>query len=188
MISVSGNKTTFSLEHRIFNVVCFIGFIGCIILGILNYVLDMPRTLAILALILSVIVGSFYYISRFKNQYQMFVWPLILLFLTAFSYFWFLGAGFQGTTLYGFICVFCGAIIILPEDSKLFFYTDGIIDAVNPQNTSYRFEDGPLLKFLQENKDNTPEGFILNLYENLVEFRGDSSFEDDICMIAMNVD
>ncbi len=75
---------------------------------------------------------------------------------------------------------------ILPESSKLFLYTDGLTEACHIDNNIF-FEDESMLEIFNENKNLSPQLFIENLFKGLITFRGDDSFEDDVCLVCIDV-
>ena len=77
--------------------------------------------------------------------------------------------------------------IILRTDSKLFFYTDGLTEAVNIHEKSANpglndFESTKLTEILTQNSDKTAQEFVHEILNKLVLFRGTKEFDDDICM------
>ena len=74
----------------------------------------------------------------------------------------------------------------LPAGSKLLFYTDGFTEARSPQRDEF-FEYGSMLDVFQTNRKAPCDSFINKLYEELVTFREGDSFEDDICLICLDV-
>jgi serine phosphatase RsbU (regulator of sigma subunit) len=84
---------------------------------------------------------------------------------------------------------------------KVFLFTDGLTEAtsigrpaeknegdaddINPKHID--FESRQIIKAMEEHR-NLPSGaFLDNMVKNLVEFRGSDKFEDDICMICVDV-
>ncbi|HCL57064.1 MAG TPA: hypothetical protein DHW82_08675 [Spirochaetia bacterium] len=82
----------------------------------------------------------------------------------------------------------------LYQNNKFFFqsgnrvllYTDGLTETVNDLNKEYYFEN-EIEEILKGCYSLSPKLFIENLYQNLARFRGNESFEDDICMICFDV-
>jgi len=76
---------------------------------------------------------------------------------------------------------------ILPEKSKLIFYTDGLTEARNPIQKSYYFDE--IIKELLVKLSDLPcKEFISALFKNLVKFRGSENFDDDVCIICLDID
>ena len=80
----------------------------------------------------------------------------------------------------------------LSEGDKVFFYTDGLVEAVNIgdlENSSNPsdFETISLSKAFVELKGLQSAGFIKQMAERLIAFRGSESFDDDVCMICLDI-
>ncbi len=77
--------------------------------------------------------------------------------------------------------------IILPDASKLLLFTDGLVEARPVNNADLYFEYSIMNDVLLELKKLPPELFIKELYSKLVAFRGSNSFDDDVCLICLDV-
>ncbi len=81
----------------------------------------------------------------------------------------------------------------LEQESKVLFYTDGLTEAVNEAASSKHltdtpdFESGGLLEGLKELEKQGSAAFIGGLYSRLKEYRGSENFEDDVCMISLDI-
>ncbi len=71
---------------------------------------------------------------------------------------------------------------------KILFYTDGLTEAVSRYDNNIYFEDDLITKFIQKYDSNPPKEFIRNIYKELVMFHGSDLFDDDVCMICMDVE
>ncbi len=78
--------------------------------------------------------------------------------------------------------------ISLKPGSKLILYTDGLTEAVNQKNMDEDFESASLQEtFLKFQK--TPANiFVAETYLKLVEFHGSDDFQDDVCIICVNIE
>jgi len=65
-------------------------------------------------------------------------------------------------------------------------YTDGFVECQPYNNSRLSFED-IVMDVINKIKHEKPDLFIENIYKNLTEFRGSDSFEDDVCLICMDV-
>ncbi len=76
---------------------------------------------------------------------------------------------------------------ILPAGSKLLFYTDGLTEARKPDKGESFFEDvmGEIVLGLAELSS---KEFIETLYRELVSFSGGEQFDDDVCIICVDVE
>ena len=53
--------------------------------------------------------------------------------------------------------------------------------------TRISFELAQMIDVIKENEKYTCREFINNLYQRLVKFRGTDSFEDDICLVCLDI-
>jgi len=78
--------------------------------------------------------------------------------------------------------------IILEKGDKILFYTDGLTEASSFKDKNNYFEDILVKNLIVKYGSNSPKDFILNIYTELTKFHGSDLFEDDVCMICMNID
>lgn len=78
--------------------------------------------------------------------------------------------------------------IILDKGNKILFYTDGLTEAVSKNDQNAYFENVLVSDLIPEYAVKPPGEFIARIYDELVKFHGSDSFEDDICMICMEVE
>jgi len=78
-------------------------------------------------------------------------------------------------------------VIILPENSKLLLYTDGLVEAIAPDDPDTYFEDELLPICLLNNASQPCREYVNTIFRELVAFRGSEDFEDDFCMICLDV-
>ena len=76
--------------------------------------------------------------------------------------------------------------VTLPAKSKLLLYTDGLTEAC-PIGSNIFFEDDIMMEVFLKNRNLTSQLFINKLYESLITFRGEDSFEDDVCLVCIDV-
>ena len=77
--------------------------------------------------------------------------------------------------------------VALPQKAKLVLYTDGLTEARSGEDDSVFYYDeieNTMLKF----RSLKPIDFVNNLYQDLVKFRGSENFDDDICLICLEVE
>lgn len=77
--------------------------------------------------------------------------------------------------------------IILEKPSRIILYTDGLVEAVNIQSDAGDFESMALAESFLEARDMPPNEFVAHIYSKLVEFRGSEIFDDDVCLICLDV-
>jgi serine phosphatase RsbU (regulator of sigma subunit) len=76
--------------------------------------------------------------------------------------------------------------IALPAGSKLVLYTDGLVEVRKKGEDGFFFKDVIKDKML-EFKNQHPREFVANLYQELVSFREGEDFDDDICLICVDI-
>lgn len=76
----------------------------------------------------------------------------------------------------------------LPSRSKLLLYTDGLTEARPVDSSGVYFEDGNRFECFKEFYKDDSESFVKRIYGKLVEFRGSDIFEDDVCIICLDVE
>jgi len=82
---------------------------------------------------------------------------------------------------------FVTEIYEVPENSKILFYTDGLVEAEPVDNKYHFYEDNGLEEVLLANCDLSSDEFLAELYTELAQFRGSEEFDDDICLICLDV-
>lgn len=73
----------------------------------------------------------------------------------------------------------------LQKQDTLFFYTDGIVESVNPQGEFYGEER--LTEFLESHSNLEADELIDSLSQELTGFRGNAKFDDDITGLAIKI-
>ncbi len=76
--------------------------------------------------------------------------------------------------------------IVLPVGAKLVLYTDGLVEASKKDQPSVCFKDTIKEKMLAL-KGLSPGEFVEGLMKELVLFRQGEDFDDDICLICMDI-
>jgi len=76
---------------------------------------------------------------------------------------------------------------ILPSNSKLVIYTDGLVEARNLDTSPIEYGD-VINNYFREYYSLKCKEFVNTLYGNLEEFHGGSKFSDDICIVCMDID
>jgi len=75
----------------------------------------------------------------------------------------------------------------LPSGSKLLLYTDGLTEASSALE-KYIFFDSVIFDILPRLASLSCEDFIASLYSELVTFSGSEDFDDDVCIICIDVE
>lgn len=78
--------------------------------------------------------------------------------------------------------------LTMEKGSKILFYTDGLTEAVSKDGSGLFFEDILEDELLVKYASLPPVEFIYSIYKELVNFHGSESFEDDVCMICMDIE
>ncbi len=82
--------------------------------------------------------------------------------------------------------------VTLPDNSKLLLYTDGLVEAVNIKDKYSTdkmedFETQCIINVMEDIKNETSPVFIKKMAERLIEFRGTNNFDDDVCMVCVDI-
>ena len=75
---------------------------------------------------------------------------------------------------------------ILPSGSRLFLFTDGLVEAV-PAGGGLPYQESRLNKALVRFRQEAPAAFLDRILADLQEHRNSDRFEDDVCMICVDV-
>lgn len=75
---------------------------------------------------------------------------------------------------------------ILPDNSKLILYTDGLTEACSIHGDTF-FESDKMMPLFAENKKLSSRQFIEKLHQSLITFREDDSFDDDVCLVCLDI-
>ncbi len=122
LFRIGGDETTFNLEHRIFNVSCFMITIFGIIGGIGNYFSGLHMMTVWLSLIGVLISGYLFYLARIK---EVFTTVVVFIYLTATFFvlglMFFFNGGTQGTILNLIIMFLNIFLLIVPSAYQYFF-------------------------------------------------------------------
>ncbi len=122
LFRIGGDEATFNLEHRIFNVSCFMITIFGIIGGIGNYFSGLHVMTVWLSVIGVLISGYLFYLARIK---EVFTTVVIFIYLTATFFvlglMFFFNGGTQGTILYLIIMFLNIFLLIVPSAYQYFF-------------------------------------------------------------------
>jgi signal transduction histidine kinase len=108
-----GDKSTFSVEHRILNMVLIMGIFVAIAKCLVNYLLISETSLDIVSIISAIVLMSLYYLSIIKKHYSIIIYSLTLVlgFITI-PVMWILNNGILGATPY-YIIMYAVMIAVL---------------------------------------------------------------------------
>jgi len=79
-------------------------------------------------------------------------------------------------------------MISIEPSSKLIFVTDGLLEAESIEGEAADFENERLMEQFFKNEDLNSHDFVLNVYESLIKHRGSERFEDDVCLICVDIE
>jgi sigma-B regulation protein RsbU (phosphoserine phosphatase) len=77
-----------------------------------------------------------------------------------------------------------GTINLIPGD-KIIVYTDGMSETENSEGEP--FEVKALISAFKKNIDLNIKDFVNSIYKNLTEFRGSEKFDDDVCILGIEI-
>ncbi|MGL4370178.1 MAG: PP2C family protein-serine/threonine phosphatase [Spirochaetota bacterium] len=77
--------------------------------------------------------------------------------------------------------------IAICPGSKMLLYTDGLAEARSPSDPALFFEDAVLSDILRSAAACSSRVFIDKIYGELVAFCGGENFDDDVCMICVEI-
>jgi len=82
--------------------------------------------------------------------------------------------------------------IDLSETERLFLYTDGLTEAIPEGKTEGAYEDicfgeDGLMNILARYNENTAKEIVNSVIDDLIDFRGSSNFDDDVCFICLEI-
>jgi len=73
------------------------------------------------------------------------------------------------------------------KGSRVLFYTDGLMEAPKKNSGDIYFGHEMIYNKLYTYRSHDCRTLVNNLYHDLIEFKGDEIFNDDICMICLEV-
>lgn len=82
--------------------------------------------------------------------------------------------------------VYSNSRATLPKNSKILFYTDGLVEARHIDKKGLDFGQNFDSRLLDLKKYSSKD-FTEILFRELIKFRGSDSFDDDICIICMDI-
>ncbi len=83
--------------------------------------------------------------------------------------------------------IFQNSSVTLEKESKLVLYTDGLTETTREGDSSIYFEEDVLYDAFSELRGFSSKEFVERLIGRLIEFHGSSSFDDDICLVCVDV-
>ncbi|HOG64840.1 MAG TPA: hypothetical protein PLD82_05325, partial [Spirochaetota bacterium] len=65
-------------------------------------------------------------------------------------------------------------------------YTDGLTECTHPDNPDHMFEEVLVGNGFFNDPDSSVKSFAERIHAEMVSFREDDSFDDDVCIICMD--
>ena len=124
MFSLSGDENTFTLEHRIFNISCFMISVFGAIGSLGNYFSGLHLMTVWLSIFGTLISGTLFYLARIKGFFNtkiVFVYLVATVIVLGLMYFY--NGGAQGTVIYLIIMLLNIFLLIVPRRYQYFFGT-----------------------------------------------------------------
>ena len=124
MFSLSGDETKFTLEHRIFNISCFMISVFGAIGSLGNYFSGLHLMTVWLSIFGTLISGTLFYLARIKvffNTKIVFVYLVATVIVLGLMFFY--NGGAQGTVIYLIIMLLNIFLLIVPRRYQYFFGT-----------------------------------------------------------------
>jgi sigma-B regulation protein RsbU (phosphoserine phosphatase) len=72
--------------------------------------------------------------------------------------------------------------MIVPPESLLMCYTDGLVEQENESGTDFGVEH--LIEFIEENSQLKSEAFNIALIDHFISFKGNQPYIDDIALLT----
>jgi serine phosphatase RsbU (regulator of sigma subunit) len=126
-----GNRENYSLEHRFFNSVSLFSALAACFATITNIALRLNIELTIFTFISSIILFSFYFLSRKKKIYKSLVIPYILYSLIVLSVVWFFNAGSDGPVVFVYLVGLVLFVIITEKKIRVIVITFFLLNLVS---------------------------------------------------------
>ena len=82
---------------------------------------------------------------------------------------------------------------VLEKNTKLLIYSDGLVETVNINDKKIKsdtpdFETRAMKDFIDQNRDLKCKEFIERMVERLIVYRGCDDFDDDVCIICLEIE
>jgi serine phosphatase RsbU (regulator of sigma subunit) len=114
-----GNRDMYSLEHRFFNSVSLFSALTSCFASITNTALQLSYKLIAFTSFSTVILFTFYFLSRKRRIFKPLVAPFILYILIMLSIVWFFNAGSDGPVIFVYLVVLVLFVIITEEKNRI---------------------------------------------------------------------
>lgn len=77
--------------------------------------------------------------------------------------------------------------VALESGSKLLLYTDGLVESTSAGDLMLAFGDSRIHDVIEHHGQEPVHSFVLRMTDSLIRFHGGENFDDDICLICLDV-
>lgn len=77
--------------------------------------------------------------------------------------------------------------VFLESGSKILLYTDGLVETTSANDLKLAFGDSLIHDVIKEHGQKPAQSFVLRIKQALIDFHGSKNFDDDICLICLDV-
>ena len=125
---IVGSSPDFSLESKIFHIICTTTMLGIVMSIVVDFMLNMYDIAKVMS-VSCLLVAIIYYYSRFKNRYRSAILSFIILVDLLLVLNFYLNSGLDGPTLLLYLLFFLMMTIISPPKTKRIWYPINVITA-----------------------------------------------------------
>jgi serine phosphatase RsbU (regulator of sigma subunit) len=125
-----GNRDKYSLEHRFFNSVSLFSALAAIFATITNIALQLNLILTLFTAASSIVLSTFYYLSRKKRIYKVILIPYIIYSLIMLSVVWFFNAGSNGPVVFVYLVGLVLFVIITDRKKRIIVIASFLLNLV----------------------------------------------------------
>lgn len=115
------NDQNYTMESKVFNVVSFSVFAASFAGLFINTILRLNVYLSLLITLLTIVSFFVFYQSRFRNQFQNIVFPVLIFALLYYFPAWFLNGGIEGSTISSLVFFTVVAMLMIKRKYHLLF-------------------------------------------------------------------
>lgn len=123
--SIIGDEDTYSIEHRVLNTVLVFGIAITIIVGVLNYAINLTL-MAVVSLLSGIILLGLHYLSLVRRQYVFSLYVATLTIFIVTPILWMFNGGITGGTPY-YIIIFSSMIAVAVSGFKRIVFSGCLV-------------------------------------------------------------
>ncbi|NOQ24543.1 MAG: SpoIIE family protein phosphatase [Bacteroidales bacterium] len=114
-----GNRGRYSLEHRFFNSISLFSALTACFASIINTALQLSFKLTVFTSFSSIILFTFYFLSRKRKLFKPLIAPFIIYVLIMLSIVWFFNAGTEGPVIFLYLVLLVLSVIITEDNNRI---------------------------------------------------------------------